>query len=356
MIAIRTLFATLHKIDRENDLIETSEVESSDAQTFVNLLIKDISENSNKRGFKFPRQTSETSTLIREIYNQRDNESLETLFKTNSRILANKLLASEKRFVEKYPGMKKPRKGSLITTYNIDDNQSYSLIIAKIETEEFLSDVNLTMSSGLPKEKPALKTATITFVELEDQELSLDLDLVITDSSSTISKYWSENFLESEEITSNTKNTRTAFNEIEKVLSKNLKKSAPADYTELRNNLVGYFKREPQFQFDHMIQNVLGNYQMENDTITTDQVKEKLISLRDKQKFDTQFDLIPNEIKARFKKTYKVTDEIELRTNGHVDDLKHVIHATTNTEGERILEIKITDEEVFKQFNFKEDN
>lgn len=227
------------------------------------------------------------------------------------------------------------------------------ITLAKIETVDFLEDVHLKIQSGLPINKKALKTAVICITQLEDTE-ELEVQITVTDSGSTIAKYWSDDFLEASELTSDEKNTKNAFTAIERILSQNLKTQAPSDYTELRNGLVGYFKKQPSFHFENMIDYVFGNYEMENTQVNLENVKDKVKKLLEKEKFDTHFTIVPNEIKARFKKTYKVTDEIELRTNGHIENLRHIIKATKNTQGEKILEIKIESDTIYKSFEFND--
>lgn len=353
MHLLKTLLASLHQIDRDSDTVKQQEVNNADAEQFVSNLISEIKKNKNKRAFSFKSSTSEVSSTLLKIFKEKDIDDNNDLFQSNCYLIAKRILSSENRSVEKYPNMKHPKKGSLITTFNIDDEGNYFIIIAKIETEEFLSDINLVLTTGLPSQKPALKTATIELSELVAGEISTNL--VLTDSSSSISKYWSEDFLESKELTSNEKNTKNAFTEIERVIARKLKKDAPSDYTELRNNLVGYFKGQESFNFDEMVNQVFGKYPMQNDSITLDSVKEKVNALSSSSKFDTQFDLVPNEIKAKFKSTYKVTNEVELRTFGHVEDLRHIIRASKNLQGERILEIKVSDSAVYESFLFEND-
>ncbi|QKS71943.1 hypothetical protein FLK61_35335 [Paenalkalicoccus suaedae] len=320
----------------------------------MNDTINNILENPNKRGYRFYSNTSEVANQLFEIYTNSDDKSVVSSFLKKCEIIAQRLLNSEIHLINTRPAMQKPRKGSLIITFNVDFYGEFSCVLAKIDSEDFLSEQNFERDSGFLINEPALKTAIIKFVLIDDDEV--DLDLVVADTSSSIADYWTNNFLESKEMTSDQKNTRLAFQDIELIISKNLKKQAPADYTELRNNLVGYFKNQENFHFDRMIDHVFGNYTMENDKVTIDHIKDKVTKLKEKENFDTQFKLIPSEITARFKKTYPLTDEIELRTNGHVRNLKHIIRAEKKANGQKIIEIKVNDDEVFKQFNFKNDD
>ena len=341
------LLASLHKIDRDLQDPIFREVNTEDAEVYVAQLIQETVGNPNRRGYKF-NATSPVSSFILDIFNKQDDESIKDIFNANCTNIAIRLLLAEKRSVQKYPSMNAPRKGSLIITSN-KNNECVLITIAKIETADFLEDVNLQLQSGLPIDKKALKTAIIKVTELGTD---VEMEITVTDSSSGIAKYWTDEFLEVTEITSDEQNTKNAFNHIEKVLSQNLKKQAPSDYTELRNNLVGYFKTQTAFQYDELINQVFGTYTFDNPEVSLDDIKEKVNKLVQKEKFDTHFTLVPSEIKARFKKTYKVSDEIELRTNGHIEGLRHIIKATTNTIGEKILEIKVENDTIYKEFEF----
>ncbi|WP_342546664.1 nucleoid-associated protein [Lysinibacillus sp. FSL K6-4013] len=347
-----TQFASLHYIDSNASSTTQREVNTNDAISYVKQLIQETQVNPNKRSFAFKNSTTPLFEYVMDIFNQLNSESIENIFSSNCIKIAERLLLAEKETVSKYPNMQHPRKGSLIITA---DNLGDELLItlAKIETVDFLEDVHLKIQSGLPINKKALKTAVICITQLEDTE-ELEVQITVTDSGSTIAKYWSDDFLEASELTSDEKNTKNAFTAIERILSQNLKTQAPSDYTELRNGLVGYFKKQPSFHFENMIDYVFGNYEMENTQVNLENVKDKVKKLLEKEKFDTHFTIVPNEIKARFKKTYKVTDEIELRTNGHIENLRHIIKATKNTQGEKILEIKIESDTIYKSFEFND--
>lgn len=57
-------------------------------------------------------------------------------------------------------------------------------------------------------------------------------------------KYWADDFLELRELSTDAQNTKRAFNAIDTILTKEVKKNAPSDYTVIRNTFVGYMKRK----------------------------------------------------------------------------------------------------------------
>lgn len=347
--SMNNLLASLHKIDRSLPEPIQRDVNTADAAKYVQQLLQETMDNPNKRAFAFKNTTSPIYGYILDIFNSREEDFIENLFNTHSTNIAIRLMSAEDRSVEKYPTMKHPKKGSLIITANKTDEE-FLITIAKIETAEFLEDINLQLQTGLPFNKKALKTAIISITENEDEEI--ECLVTVTDSGSAIAKYWTDDFLEVTELTSNEKNTFNAFTSIEKVITKNLKNKAPSDCTELRNNLVGYFKTQAEFQYENMIEHVFGNYTMENSEINLEVIKEKVNKLLEKEKFDTHFTIISKEIKTRFKKTYQVTEQIELRTNGHIENLRRVIRAKELENGEKVLEIKVDSDIIYKQFKF----
>lgn len=346
---ITTKFASLHYIDRTTSSTTNREINTNDAISYVQQLTQETQDNPNKRAFAFKNTTTPISDYITDIFHQREDESIENIFNSNCIKIAERLLLAEQNSANKYPIMP-PKKGSLIITA---DNRGLELLItfAKIDTADFLEDVQLQLRSGLPLDKKALKTVIISMTQ-HDEDEDVDIQITVSDNGSSIAKYWTDDFLEATELTSDEKNTKTAFNAIEKVISQTLKVQAPSDYTELRNNLVGYFKTQSDFQFEQMIDQVFGSYTMDNPNISFDNLKGKVNKLKESEKFDTHFTLKPNEIKARFKKTYKVSEEIELRTIGHIDGLRHIIKATTNSIGEKVLEIKVENDTIYKSFEF----
>ncbi|KYG92044.1 hypothetical protein A0U40_03645 [[Bacillus] sp. KCTC 13219] len=348
-----TQLASLHSIDNTDTKTVRRDIRTNDALDYVTDLIQETQDNPNKRFFKFKNDTAPVLEYIHDIFNQIDDVSILSIFHSNCEKIATRLLSAEQNSIQKYPTMPHPRKGNLIITADNSINE-LTITLAKIESADFLENINLQMQSGLPKNKKALKTAVINITK-EDESAELEVIITITDSNTTISKYWSDDFLEAVELTSDEKNTKNAFSSIEKILSRNLQNKASSDYTELRNNLVGYFKTQPAYHHEQMIQHVFGTYQMINTNVDLQKVKNQVNELIEKDKFDTHFTIISKEIKARFKKSYKVSDSIELRTMGHIKDLRHIIRATENKLGEKILEIKIENDRLYESFNFNTD-
>ena len=114
------------------------------------------------------------------------------------------------------------------------------ILIAKVDLNSFLDQTDFKKHAGLPFEKRILKTCLVEFAQ--QNEIAK-----ITVSDTNNAKYWWKDFLELEEITSDEKNTKLAFNSIDHTLGVQLKRNFPSDYTYLRNNFIGYFRTQPRF-------------------------------------------------------------------------------------------------------------
>lgn len=342
------IFINLHNIDIEMNTPVSKEVNTNDAKDYIRKIVEETQNNANKRFFKFPDGATPVLESITRLFGEKDSDKISEIFNNECDKLAYRLLRAEQMTAEKHIGIPRPKKGSLIITME-KLNSDIRITMAKIETEEFLDEINLRLLSGLPTNKKTLKSAIFNIISTEDE---FECEIIISDSNSSISKYWYEGFLEVIEIIGDEKNTKLAFAAIDQLISRTVKRYSPSDYTELRNNLVRYFKTQSNFHLDSMIEHVFGDYQINSDEVTIEEVKEKVRKLSEKNSFDTQFKIIPEEIKAKFKKTYKITEQIEIRTIGHITDLKHMIRSKINDSGDKVLEIKIENDNIYEEFKF----
>ncbi|GAE48265.1 hypothetical protein JCM21738_5353 [Mesobacillus boroniphilus JCM 21738] len=105
-----------------------------------------------------------------------------------------------------------------------------------------------------------------------------------------------------------------------------------------------------------MIEYVVGEFVPESEEINTETLKERLRKLPEKKDFDTAFNIVVSQVKGRFRRSYKVSDKIELRTSDYIEDLKNVIIAKEDENyGEKILIIKGINEDLYNTFKIEED-
>ncbi|MBT2685311.1 nucleoid-associated protein [Bacillus sp. ISL-37] len=349
----QTLLFTVHHIDNSLTTPNKVNVITTDFEQFTNKLFMQDLSAANKRSFKFSRESSEVAQIVNDLVNNVDNPNFNSTFEAKTDLLAERLLDVQQKVAQRHPGINPPKNGSLVVVFQ-KQNDKINILLSKIDQAIFLNLEDALYKSGLPDEKATQKTCSISYHLVDDKyEIA---SIIVSDTKPKISLFWSEDFLELKELTSDEHNTTTAFTAIENVISSYVKRKSRGDYTELRNNLVGYFQTRQSFRLDDMIDYVIGEYRPDNQEIDISKLKEKLNKLPEKNHFDTSFNIVSSQIKARFKRTYKVSEKIELRTSDYIEDLKNVIVAKEDPEyGNKILVIRNISEDIYNTFKGQED-
>lgn len=346
----KRIFDAMYHIDLESNSIEKREIEEGDLDEYIVDLLSNIVNLPESRHFSFESENTEIRVLVEKIISEyieglEDNPNYITYFDN----IANRLLRKEIDAQEKYGHFTKLQKGSLIQSL-VEFEEELFLLISKVEHESFLNTEDLVKQIGLPFEKKALKICLIKFTE--DNDIG---DIIVSDSNVKISQYWVKDFLELKEKNSDERNTLIAFNSIDLILTRKLKRQSPSDYTILRNSLIGYFKSQEEFSFDNMLNTVFGQYEPEKpEVVNIDSIKELIAKLPEEKGFDKRFSVISKEIKARIKKIVKISDKIELNLKDHIEQLKHIIKSKELPNGEKVITIKTDNQEAFEMFNYRE--
>jgi hypothetical protein len=350
---MENIFDSIHSMDLEGVKLEKRSATEGAIEEYIIDLIKKSRINKNKRAFKFASETVELHTLVMEIVNTGFDQKI--LIDNTDRI-AKRWFDKEKDTQEKYSQIMSLPKGSLIQSY-FQTRDSFLFLIAKIEHEDYIDEIEYNKQVGLPFDKRILKTCIIELKEVEtvyeedeDGVPKFDVDnIYVTDSNAKIATYWYKDFLELEELNTNEMNTRTAFKAIDWEIKK-VKKSSPPDYTLLRNNLIGYFKTKEDFTIDNVIEYVFGDYPAESQELDLEKVKRDIRALPKKKNFDTQFSIIKKEVKAR--RNYDVNDKIEIRLKDHIDRMRDVVYSEEK-RGDKFIVIKTENEEVYNLFKYR---
>lgn len=347
-----TQLYTVYKVDTKNKITSKVNIKTKDVQTFTSKVFIQELKAPNKRSFRFASETTELANIVKSIIVNSDKSNFSSIFESNVHQLAKRLLRAQEKSAANHPGINPPKEGSLVVIY-LKKEDKFDILISKIDQAIILDLEDSLYKSGLPEEHATQKSCSISYELVGDEYQQTKIE--VSDSSPKIATFWVEDFLELDELNTNESNTRNAFNAIDNVLSQYVKKKSKRDYEELRNNLVGYFQRKGSFKFDDMIENVIGEYCPDNEKIVIDDLKNRLNELPKKKDFDTSFNIIVSEIKARFKRSYKVSDKIELRTSDYIEDLKNVILAKEDEYGERVLVIKNIDDKLYDTFKIDEE-
>lgn len=169
--------------------------------------------------------------------------------------------------------------------------------------------------------------------------------------SNTSAKFWSDDFLELDEMISDETNTLKSFKAIETVLNTNLRGVATKDHTVLRNGFIAYYKGQEHIDFSEMVNYILGQYDpVDIDAAKVADIREKILQLPEKKGFDRQFNSAPKTINARIRKTYEVNDGIQLKITDAIENLNETIVAYQDENGVRYLRIKTNNESTFRRF------
>ena len=241
------------------------------------------------------------------------------------------------------------QRGSLLQAivYN-EEKERYEYYLSKFEHAEFYSELDFIKTIGIQiKNTKVYKSCRLIFsvndedcIEFEDAEVYVNNN----------AKYWSGEFLELSEASTDEYNTKTSFNEIRKCLNINVKKQYPADHPILFNAFYGYFKKEKRtINYYDMLDEIMDGYvgtDMSKDDV--ERLKAKLESLPKTKKFDTQFTTNPDVISAKIKQTYedliKVIPEENIQLNEPMSK-----HTTFRIGGSADIFLKITKQEEIKQ-------
>jgi len=337
MPTITTHFLSLHPIDLKDAKpvkVDTSKG-GNDVNTYTEALIDDILEHESKRSFKFARATTEVHLLITAIIGKKDHVNA-------PQTIAERLLAQEKQSQQRVIQMGiKLLKGCLLQVHFTKNARSYFLL-AKVDYHAILDDTDLKKRIGLPFNKRIIKACLVPL-----DASNAFVEATVYDNGSGITEYWWKDFLELTEDKSDAFNTKTAFDAVDALLTKALKKISKPDYFLLRNNVIGYFRTQTSFDYTAMTNSVFGSYKPESSDVDMADIKMKLAKLPTAKKFDTKFNIEPSAIKARTRITLKLAENLDLLIKNGVPDLDKIVTAF-DERGER--GIRIRTEEGFEHF------
>lgn len=347
-MAIQVLDRKLHILDNTSDEVEAKEI-TTQFDKFIRDIIELININNNVRLYTTRDNTQVVNSIIEIVKTNMENgdylEGYDKKFNTN----AERLIREEKKAQQKIERLKKSiKKGSLIQAviYDVEEKQ-YEFLIAKIENKMFFDDITLDAHSGIDGENNKLwKSCLFKFEINEDKDIEITEAKVFSDNGA---KYWWDNFLELNQMSDDEKNTKKAFDNIDKVLATNIKPISPSDYFTLRNSLVGHFRSREFFDYEEMMNEVFNEYEPEllNKEVYKG-IVEKVKQLPTQKKFDSQFTIVKKVITAKVKKVYNINTGIQLNVVDFIANLKNTIKSYEE-DGQKYLKIKIKDSDTNNQ-------
>jgi hypothetical protein len=315
--------------------IAQEEVEVIDSATYGNELVTYLTElfgivisGSSGRKFQFDRETTEVRAQITRLNNSEDFASI-------TKIIAERLLNVEFDAQEKITKLGISIQKGILVQAKITDNGQDKFIICKADHNEFLNEVDYSLSSGLPVKKKAFK-AFVCNLSLENSAN----DILVYDTNPSDTKYWWKELLELTMVYTDEDNTEKAFSAIDKAVFTKIKKDHPQDYTYLRNSTVRYFRSNDRFEMQDFLDNVIGNYSPYDTNLNISDLKDKIRELPSKPKspFDNQFNIIKEKVSAKFLRTVKLTPEIDLHIKS--DFAANTILAEVGQDGEKYVRVR----------------
>lgn len=232
--------------------------------------------------------------------------------------IANHLLDCEVNYNLNKGNFNEIRKGSMLFCEFEEDNQ-LSILIAKIDIENFFEVNTLKLTSGLPEDKGIFKTCLINL-----SNNNIDNEIFLADTNASIANFWWNNFLNSSFVRDSTENTANSYAKLNSILTR-VKKVSAVDHTILKSNLASYYTTATDFNVTDMVDRVIGNYSPISDKVDTDKIKTDLKNACKAKNFDTSFKIDVTSIKTKLKQTFNIDDDIVVNVkSGDVSKLFHL--------------------------------
>lgn len=341
----------IHKSIRIINYKEQAVIQRETPKTFdsyVTELINHISGNTSVREYKTRSNATEVIGCILSLCDNQDNEKF-VLTKMDN--MANRLLLKEVEADSQVKHMNTTvQKGSLIQALLHDETvEKYSYLLAKVEHTEWVDDSDYVFKTGFSKDKKTMwKSCLFDLSDLDSEEFHAKI------YSDTKAQYWSNGFLELDEMNNDETNTTRAFQAIDATLGHGFRGVTSPDHTIIRNSFVNHLKSNEHIDYSTMVETILGNYNPVDSTITIDKIKEikkRLLEQPEKKKFDNQFNAVPKAINARIKRVYPINVGIDLKITRDIKELSETIKSVEE-DGIRYIKVRTNNNETFERFRF----
>jgi hypothetical protein len=325
-----------HPIDRSlTKVVKETIPTGANLDKYIAALVELTTKEEDTRHFSFAHPTTEVRASLTQIRIQNQfNDAAETI--------ASRLLRVEKMTADKVAHLRGVQNGILLQSLFERESES-GILIAKVDWARFLPRGSYRDAEGIDY-KPRLLKACLVLFSAGDTIA----DVQIADTNATLSTFWWKEFLELEEQRTDDFNTKTVFATFDTFLGNKIRSKHPADYAHLFNHMLGIFKRTRRFLFKSFVNEVFDGYQATDPNLDVQQLKQDALRLITTKKFDGSFNLNPKVITKRFKRTYELTDEIELQISDSIENLASTIYGLNLNDGTKGVFVK--SEKGYQQF------
>jgi hypothetical protein len=329
---------SIHQINHLTEEVVKIDTSAQDNQLndYIKNILAEINKIENKRLFKFSSETSEVRGSLKDMLNNDFDKGA----KTNAeRLLRIELEAQEK--IKQLPV--EIQKGILLQVC-IEHDDKINIILTKADHGEYLDEADFQLRSGLALKRKIFKTIVI---EIKNEEID---SIFVSDTNTSMSKYWWRDYLELTEVYTDAHNTTTSLDMLDLKILNPIKNKYKADHTILRNSIIGYFRNKEEFDMSCFIESTLQNYTPVDENLDIEKIIEKVKALPQKYKFDTKFTIEKTEIKKRkIQSIMKLNESIDLILNDHIENLGDLIQSYSDEEGNKYVKIKSI--EGYERFN-----
>ena len=308
MICMETIFTSLHILDLDNDWVKEKEVPASFAPFILDTL-EYAQANEKNKAYMVHNEHTQVVSCIRQMVLEPEK------WQAYAQSIANKCL-------------------------------EYIYMVAKIEHSQWLDSSDLSERVGFSLEKKSLwKSAVFSLVQM-DQEV---LFSSIQGYSDTQAKYWTVSFLELDEARDDAKNTYSVFKAVDNELKSAIEPVSKKDYVQLSTELQNLMNTPQDFQYEQCVDQILEKYHPSEEEVEKDVMKDCLMALPERKKFDTEFKVVPESLNNRRTKKFHLSKGIELTVRSDAVEYPDKISAVT-IDGKRVIQIVCDDDETYETF------
>lgn len=345
---MQILYCSLHNLDLNSDEPLKKDI-SVDFGNFIENYISETLASTTSREYTPRDYQRTTASCISGIFLEalRQGEILSEQDRANSFAdsIARKLLDTEKSSQEQVRGITTIQNGSIVQSL-VHGVDGYIYIIAKVEHQQWYDIETFARRFGIPGEGADIwKSAVVKLDYIDDSVVFTSIRCFVN----THAVYWTRDFLEIQEATSDSTNTRAVMKAFDKVLSP-LKRTAPIDYYNLKNTVNHELQSVQMINYPEMVGRLLDNYVPNSDTLDTKALKEKLLALTEEKKFDTQFHSDPKEIKKLIRIKIPVSASVDVLIKDPQEDWKANFLIRKRPDGKKYLMIRCDDPKTLQSF------
>lgn len=327
----RVISSVLHKISTDTNSASATQVNAAGPalEEYLNKLLGEIGEQSQKRSYKFASPATEFRTCLDSFFSQQNLP-----VNSHAELLAKRLLKQEVEATQRYKNLNEVSRGSFLQFMFEQDGHTFYLGV-KVEHQSFLDEQDFLRKFGLAEHRRLYKACRVRFAADGTPD-----EVWVFDTNGVPAAYWWREFLELEVSRDDAENTKLAAEAVMQAIGV-IKSRYPADHTILRNATVAAFKQQTQMNYTAFVNQVFETYQPvdANAAPHIGKLVDRLKELPGKKNFDTQFALVPAAVPYR-KTKFVLSPEITLTIEEGIKNLADKVWSEVTPDGRELVVIQ----------------